>query len=76
MVLCEEEVVTFIDESDPVTVGKASAIRESALSSAGTVLSKGSKVSRGEKASCSPIRSSFKSWERIGCDARGERIAF
>ena len=63
MVLCEEEVVTiYYKESDPVTVVKASAIRESSSSSAGTVFSKGSKVSRGEKASCSPIRSSFRSW--------------
>lgn len=60
MVLCEEEVVTlYYKESDPVTVRKASAIRES---SAGTVFSKGSEVSRGEEASCSPIRSCFRSW--------------
>jgi len=41
------------------TKKKRSVIRES---SAGTVFSKGSEVSRGEEASCSPIRSSFRSW--------------
>ncbi|EXB38288.1 hypothetical protein L484_013921 [Morus notabilis] len=43
------------------TKKKRSVIRESSSSSAGTVFSKGSEVSRGEEASCSPIRSSFRS---------------